>query len=149
MLAGGGATAVARQVLAETDEASVGLRLSDDVGEAASVICGAAETNDLHRVFLGTGLPGPGGVLPGGMALFMDILVRGTSIGREQLFAHASGNVARAFGLPGGVLDIGAPADVVLIEPAPDGSRPGSAWTRPPTMTFIDGVVAWTREEVG
>jgi cytosine/adenosine deaminase-related metal-dependent hydrolase len=82
------------------------------------------------------------------MPLFLDVLAQTTSVHRDQLLATASGNVARAFGLPGGVLDVGAPADIVLIDPSPDGSGPGSAWTQSPAMTFIDGAVAWTAEGV-
>jgi enamidase len=146
VLVGDGSAAAALEVLADTPDASVGLLLTNEIGEAADVLRAAAESDQLHRIFLGTGLPGRGGVLPGGLALYIDVLARCTSIGRDRLMALASGNVARAFGLAGGVLEAGAPADLALVDPAADGAGPGSSWTHPPAMTVIDGAIAWSRE---
>ena len=141
-----GSHTVVNRVLTSTHHASVGLLLTGELGEAAEAINAAADSDQLDRLFLGTGMPGRAGVLPGGLALFVDILERCTSIGRDRLLALASGNVARAFGLPGGVLEFGQPADLVLVDPAQDGRGPSSAWTNPPEMTMIDGVVAWSRD---
>jgi hypothetical protein len=136
---------VARNVLEQTT-AAVGVLFSDGIATATDVVCAAADRSELGRVFVGSGLPGRAGVLPGAMALFLETLGATTGLAREQLVALATANVARAFGLPGGMLGVGQPADVVLID-----GEPGTAsgWARSVRASYIDGQSAWSREANG
>ncbi len=85
-------------------------------------------------------MPDERGVLPAGMALLVDVLAGAAGLEPALVVAMASGNVARAFGRPGGVLGPGQPADVVVLAGADGSTGPYvSPWLRRPTATLVNG----------
>jgi dihydroorotase len=89
--------------------------------------------------------------------LCLDRLVHAGLLDLRGLVARFSTNPARALGLPGGTLAIGAPGDVTVLDLArrgkvdPDGfatkgrNTPFGGWSLKggPTMTIVGGRVAW------
>jgi enamidase len=69
-----------------------------------------------HRVLIGTDTPGGTGVIPRGMLREMAFLSSVGGVPPEVAVAMATGNVARAHGLAGGVIEEGKPADIVLLD---------------------------------
>lgn len=69
-----------------------------------------------HRVLVGTDTPGGTGVLPRGMLREIAYLAAVAEVPPELAVAMATGNVARAHGLPQGILEEGRPADLVLLD---------------------------------
>lgn len=134
---------IAVRELLDGTTASIGVALTAGIGPATQLVCGAADRTELARVFLGSGLPGRAGVLPGAMPLFLDALAGTTGLAAEQLVALASSHAARAFGLAGGVLAPGQAADLALLDP---GRGSVISWAQPVRMTFIDGNPVWSRE---
>jgi enamidase len=122
--------------LVEAGGCALGLVLAGDLAVAARVARACVDRGEPGRPFLGSGTPDDRGVLPAGMALLVDVL--GSMAGLEPglVVAMASGNVARAFGRPGGLLVPGQPADVVVL-----GGAGGfvSPWLRRPAATLVDG----------
>src|SRR3989442_2963004 len=77
----------------------------------------AVGTSDaFDRVLIGTDTPGGTGVIPRGMLREIAYLSSVADVPPEIAIAMATGNVARAHGLPQGVLEIGRPADIVLLD---------------------------------
>ncbi|MFI5143856.1 MAG: dihydroorotase, partial [Thermoanaerobaculales bacterium] len=89
-----------------------------------------------------------------------DLLVRKHKLALHRFIAHWSTNPARLFGLPGGTLKVGSPADVTLLDldarltVNPDRFRSAShntpfagqrlkGW---PAATLVGGKVVWRRE---
>jgi enamidase len=72
-----------------------------------------------HRVLVGTDTPGGTGVLPRGMLREIAYLAAVAEVPPELAVAMATGNVARAHGLPQGILEEGRPADLVLLDRIP------------------------------
>jgi enamidase len=69
-----------------------------------------------HRVVIGTDTPGGMGVIPRGMLHPIAFLSAVGGVAPEVAIAMATGNVARAHGLPIGTLEEGKPADLVLLD---------------------------------
>ena len=76
---------------------------------AARVLQRAAERGELHRIILGTDLPGGTGVVPGAVLRTIQLLSHLTDIPVEQLYCMATGNTASVHRLPGGRVAIGGP----------------------------------------
>jgi len=77
----------------------------------------AVGTGDaFERVLIGTDTPGGTGVLPRGMLREIAFLSSVADVPPEIAIAMATGNVARAHGLPQGLLEEGHPADLVLLD---------------------------------
>jgi enamidase len=121
--------------LVEADDCALGLILAGDLQVAARVARRCADSDRPWRPFLGTGMPDHRGVMPAGLALFIDVLGALTGLAPGLVVAMASGNVARAFGRPGGVLAPGEPADVVVLA----GPGIASPWLRRPATTLVGG----------
>ncbi|WP_432837949.1 hypothetical protein [Dactylosporangium sp. CA-092794] len=122
--------------LVAADGLALGLVLTGDLAVAARVCRACVERGEPGRPFLGTGTPDDRGVLPAGMALLVDVLGAAAQLPPALMVAMASGNVARAFGRPGGQLVPGQPADVVVL--GGDGGFV-SPWLHRPAATLIDG----------
>lgn len=76
------------------------------------------DRGELHRVTVGSDLPGGTGVVPGAILRTLQLLSHLLpELPMEQLVCLATGNTARRFGLPGGVLAPGEPADIVVWDP--------------------------------
>jgi enamidase len=122
-------------LLTDADDCALGLTLAGDVQVAAQVARRCADSDRPWRPFLGTGMPDDRGVMPAGLALFIDVLGALTGLDPGLVVAMATGNVARAFGQPGGLLGPGQPADVVVLA----GAGFTSPWLRRPAMTLVGG----------
>lgn len=120
--------------LIEADGCALGLTLAGDLQVAARVARACADRGGPWRPFLGTGMPDDRGVMPAGLALFIEVIGALTGLKPGLVIAMATGNVARAFDRPGGVLAPGQPADVVL-----NGGGFASPWLRRPTTTLVGG----------
>jgi enamidase len=84
---------------------------------AVHVLTRAAERGELHRIILGSDLPGGTGVVPGAVLRTIQLLSHLTDIPVEQLVCMATGNTARVHRLPGGLVEVGQPADLVAWDP--------------------------------
>ncbi len=84
------------------------------------------EIGALGRVVLGTDSPTGSGVEPLGMLHLLTFLAACTDLKAEEAICMATGNTARAYDLPTGVISPGRAADLVLLD-APLGSCAGSA----------------------
>lgn len=102
----------------------------DDLPEAAIEICSSMNyratrvaaahltaTDALDRLVLGTDTPGGTGVIPRGMLRNICFLASICDVDPVAAIAAATGNVARAHQVPGGVIGVGEPADLLLLGP--------------------------------
>jgi enamidase len=78
----------------------------------------ARELGELHRVILGTDSPAGSGVQPLGILRMIALLSSLGEVPAEQAFCFATGNTARMRKLASGLIEIGRPADFVLIDKA-------------------------------
>jgi hypothetical protein len=118
--------------------ASTGVTLGAGPRAITEIASEAARGNHLNRIFLGSGLPGAPGVLSAGIPLAIDLITAAGILPPEEAIALASGNVARAYGLLGGTLDIGDAADISLVS-ADRGEI--QFWANKPQLTLIAGNV--------
>jgi enamidase len=107
----------------------------------------AMELRCPHRVILGTDSPAGSGVQPLGMLRLIALISSMADIPAEIVFGFATGNIARMRGLPQGLIEVGRPADFVLMDRAQHsagatllesvqlGDIPGVG------MVIIDGIV--------
>jgi enamidase len=90
--------------------------------KAAMTVAGLLkERDELHRLILGNDAPSGTGVIPLGIVRNIAYLASVCGIAPEVAVCCATGNTARVFGLPVGVIEVGAPADLVVAD-APMGS---------------------------
>jgi enamidase len=116
----GGPTPAPREAvdwLIDHGRAALELVFIGNLRVAARVLQRAAERNELHRVILGTDLPGGTGVVPGGVLRTIQLLSHMTDVPVEQLVCMATGSTARVHRLPGGRVAVGEPADLVAWDP--------------------------------
>ncbi|HWP58879.1 MAG TPA: amidohydrolase family protein [Candidatus Acidoferrales bacterium] len=81
-----------------------------------SLMRAVKEKNAFDRVLVGTDTPGGTGVIPRGMLREIAFISSVAGVAPEIALAMATGNVARAHGLPQGIIEEGRPADIVLID---------------------------------
>jgi enamidase len=75
------------------------------------------ERDELGRLTLGTDTPGGTGVIPRGMLRNIGYLASVCGVEPSTAVAAGTGNTARAHGLDVGVLDVGRPADLLVLGP--------------------------------
>lgn len=105
-------------------------RVIDDLPDAAIEVCSSMNyrativttqhmerTGQLNRLVLGTDTPGGTGVIPRGMLRNICYLASVCNLDPSHAVAAATSNVARAHQVPGGVLEPGAVADLLLLGP--------------------------------
>ena len=105
-------------------------RVIDDLPDAAIEVCSSMnyrativtakhmqEQEQLHRLVLGTDTPGGTGVIPRGMLRNICFLAAVCGLDPVTAIATATANVARAHDVPGGTIEVGAPADLLLLGP--------------------------------
>lgn len=121
------------------------LRSAIDIAERALAI------GDLHRILIATDTPTGTGVIPLGMLRSMAELASLGPMTPEQVVTAATGNVADVYGLDAGRIEVGRPADLVVLD-APVGSSAPDAYGAlrigdiPAVACVItDGVVRVTR----
>jgi enamidase len=103
------------QVVAETD-CALEICSSGNPRMVLRLMRAVRAADAYHRVLVGTDTPGGTGVLPRGMLREIAYLAAVAEVPPEVAVAMATGNVARAHGLPQGVLEEGRPADLVLLD---------------------------------
>lgn len=81
----------------------------------------AREANALHRIVIGNDAPSGTGVVPLGILRVIAHLASLGDVPPEQAVAMATGNTARVYGLPVGVIEPGREADLCVAD-APVGS---------------------------
>lgn len=105
-------------------------RVIDDLPGAAIEVCSSmnyratklavehmAENGCLDRLVLGTDTPGGTGVIPRGMLRNICYLASVCGISPTEAIAAGTANTARAHGIDGGILEVGAPGDLILAGP--------------------------------
>lgn len=106
------------QVVAETD-CDLEICSSGNPRMVLRLIRAVRAAGAFHRVLVGTDTPGGTGILPRGMLREVAYLAAVAEVPPELAVAMATGNVARAHGLPQGILEEGRPADLVLLDRVP------------------------------
>jgi enamidase len=121
------------------------LRSAIDIADRALAI------GDLHRILIATDTPTGTGVIPLGMLRSMAELASLGPMTPQQVVTAATGNVADVYGLDAGRIEVGRPADLVVLD-APVGSSAPDAFGAlrigdiPAVACVItDGVVRVTR----
>lgn len=121
----GGPTAAAIDdvalILDETD-AFVELVFNGNARAARDVAILLAERDQLTRLVIGTDSPAGQGVAPSGILRMLNTLCSLAGIPAPVAVAAATGNTAGARRIPGGRIEVGAVADLVIAD-APDGSH--------------------------
>jgi enamidase len=114
---------------------------------AVDVVRRIVERDELERIVIGSDLPGGTGIVPTAVLRTMQLIHQLTDLPITTLVCMATGNTARAYGLPGGRIAVGEPADIVLWDAA-DGSESDSfiesleVGDRPyPGLVMIDGEI--------
>jgi len=105
-------------VVAETD-CDLEICSSGNPRMVLTLVRAVRKAGAFHRVLVGTDTPGGTGVIPRGMLREIAFLAGVAGVEPELAVAMATGNVARAHGLPQGVLEEGRPADLVLLDRIP------------------------------
>jgi enamidase len=85
---------------------------------AAEVATQALERDQPERIVLSTNTPSAGAIAPAGVPYMVQLLALLAKVRPETAIAFATGNAARAFGLPGGRIAVGEPADLFIGRPA-------------------------------
>ena len=107
---------------------------------ARRILQRARQLGELDRVTIGSDLPGGTGIVPGAILRTVQLLSHVLpDLPVEQLVCMATGNSARRFRLPGGIVALGQPADLVAWDPV-EGSV---------TDTFLDCVAYGDRAYPG
>lgn len=137
------------QIICLCESCRAGLEIVHNGNERAALLTlnTARELKQLDRVILGTDGPAGSGVQPLGILRMVAMLASLGNLKAELAFCFANGNTARQRGLDQGIMEIGRPADFVLMDqaqhaPGKDilesvelGNLPGVG------MTVIDGTV--------
>ena len=103
------------QIIQETDY-FVEICSSGNLRMGLSLMRAVKEKDAFNRVLIGTDTPGGTGVIPRGMLREIAFVSSVAGVAPEIAVAMATGNVARAHGLAGGVIEEGSPADIVLLD---------------------------------
>ncbi|MGH9030199.1 MAG: amidohydrolase family protein, partial [Acidimicrobiales bacterium] len=106
------------------DETEMGLQLvqAGNLRSALRILRRAIDAGQLYRVVLGSDTPTGTGVMPLGMMKTVAELSSLAEVDPVVVWAIGSGNCAELWGLPGGMIQVGAQADIVVMD-APWGSK--------------------------
>jgi enamidase len=120
----GGPTAPAledvERIITETD-AALEIIQCGNVAVIPRIIDLAKQHQALHRVIIGTDMPSGTGVIPLGMLRTVSWVSALGNVPPEQAIAMATGTTAGLYNVPGGRIEAGLEADLVLVD-APVGS---------------------------
>jgi enamidase len=110
------------------DETDMALQLvqAGNLGSSLRILDRARDRGLLHRVVIGSDTPTGTGVMPLGMIKTIAELASLSCVPPEQVWALATGNNAATWGLSAGRVQVGADADLVVLD-APWGSQAGDA----------------------
>lgn len=125
----GGPTAPSTQdvarILEETD-AYVEVVHNGNVRALRDVARMVADRGELRRLLVGTDSPAGSGVVPLGIIRTVSWISALADVPGPQAIAMASGNTATARRIAGGTVEVGVPADLVVVD-TPDGSQADDA----------------------
>lgn len=110
------------------DETSMGLQLvqAGNVSSSVRILRRAIEHGQLHRIVIGSDTPTGTGVMPLGVIKTVAELSSLGAVDPALVWAAASGNNARMWHVPAGLIEVGAAADLVVMD-APWGSMADDA----------------------
>lgn len=110
------------------DETSMGLQLvqAGNVSSSVRILRRAIDRGQLRRIVIGSDTPTGTGVMPLGVIKTVAELSSLGAVDPALVWAAASGNNARMWGVPGGLIEVGAAADLVVMD-APWGSMADDA----------------------
>jgi enamidase len=114
------------EVIAGLPEAGIEVCSSMNYRATMLVVSELSAAGRLDRLTLGTDTPGGTGVIPRGMLRNICFLAAVCGVPAVDAVAAATGNTARHHRIPGGALQVGAPADLVVLGPI-TGSRGSDA----------------------
>ena len=137
------------QIVCLCESCSQGLEIVHNGNERAALLTlnTARELKKLDQILLGTDGPAGSGVQPLGILRMIALLSSLGNVPAEIAFCFATGNTARVRSLDVGIIEVGRPADFVLLDQAQHapgrtmlesialGNLPGVG------MTVIDGVI--------
>lgn len=126
----GGPTAMSaadnERIVVEGGEIALQLAMAGNLRSALHICRLAREHGRLDRLLISTDTPTGTGVVPLGMLHLMAELVSLDGLTAAEAVAAATGSVGRVYGLGAGLLEVGRPADLLLLD-APLGSA-GEDW---------------------
>ena len=126
----GGPTAMAPQdnekIVAEGGEIALQLAMAGNLRSALDICRLVREHGRFDRLLISTDTPTGTGVVPLGMFHLIAELVSLEGLTVEEAIAAATGSVGRVYGLDAGLLEVGRPADLLVLD-APLGSM-GDDW---------------------
>jgi enamidase len=110
------------------DETTMGLQLvqAGNVSSSVRILRRALERGQLRRIVIGSDTPTGTGVMPLGVIKTVAELSSLGGVDPALVWAAASGNNARMWAVPGGLIQVGAAADLVVMD-APWGSMADDA----------------------
>jgi enamidase len=124
----GGPTAMSgadnERIVREGEGIALQLATAGNLRSALDICRLAREEGCLERVLVASDTPTGTGMMPLAMLHLMAELVSLEALGPDEALAAATGNVGKAYGLEAGRLEVGAPADLVVLD-APLGSYGG------------------------
>ena len=122
--ANGGTTALPDEALPALFDAPGAIQLvqAGNLRSSLEIVKLAKENDALNRIVLATDTPTGTGVIPLGMMKTIAEISSLGGISATDVIAMATGNNARVLRRGEGVLEVGAPADIVLIQPPLGGS---------------------------
>lgn len=127
----GGPTAMSaadnERIVVEGDGIALQLSTAGNLRSALHICALAREHDQAGRLLISSDTPTGTGTMPLAMLHLMAELVGLGGLTVAQAVAAATGNVGRAYGLEAGVLEVGRPADLLVVD-APLGSM-GDSWT--------------------
>jgi len=109
------------EVLVKQSDMALQIVQAGNLRSALRIVGLARETQNLHRVIIGTDTPTGTGVMPLGMLKTVVELASLADFAPEIVWAFATGNNAAVYRLETGVLEPGRPADFIVLD-APWGS---------------------------
>jgi enamidase len=128
----GGPTAMSvadnEKIVAEGGDIALQLAMAGNLRSALHICRLAREQGRLDRMLISTDTPTGTGVVPLGMFHLMAELVSLEGLTAEEAVAAATGSVGRVYGLDAGILEVGRPADLLVLD-APLGSA-GDDWAQ-------------------
>jgi len=126
----GGPTAMSpadnEKIVVEGGEIALQLAMAGNLRSALDICRLVREHGRFDRLLISTDTPTGTGVVPLGMFHLIAELVSLEGLSAEEAIAAATGSVGRVYGLDAGLLEIGRPADLLVLD-APLGSM-GDDW---------------------
>ena len=126
----GGPTSLAESGVDQViEDSAMALQLvqAGNLKSAVRILRKAADCGQLHRIVIGSDTPTGTGVMPLGVIKTIAELSSWSGMAPGRLWAAATGNNARVWGLSAGFVCAGAAADLVVMD-APWGSTASDAW---------------------